>query len=435
MTLESTLAGLRRDITALQQRRIVRQESAAGSPAGTVVAWSAAAIPTGWLLCNGQAVSRTTYSALFAVIGTTFGAGDGSTTFNVPNLTERPQFYVEATSAQAIAVTTVVLLNSAWGTPAVNSGFTSWSGGVLTVKHAGWYQITLHAAGNAGADTGVITAGGRTYYLDSSSQSTVNTVTRYLAAGATIDARLYSTVGTTVQTLRTDFGVTFLGDSQFDGVLPNRIIKTSTSSGNTVTEVDTVLGARVVALEDQDNWERVIPAAVVSAGSVATVDPVTGIITVPAACTSIRVDNVFQAGYEYMIRTREIDAFPVFTTNMQFRFCTAGTPYSGNAHNLGGRWSQYDGTNGQYALNASTYLAVGIGYTAGGTVHREITIFDAAEATRQAVLRFWNYTFGAARETTGTGSTVAAAHDGFQLFPAAGSFQGSVSIYRRRMMV
>ncbi len=39
----------------------------------------------GWLQCNGQEVSRTTYAGLFTAIGTTFGAGDGSTTFNVPN--------------------------------------------------------------------------------------------------------------------------------------------------------------------------------------------------------------------------------------------------------------------------------------------------------------------------------------------------------------
>ena len=47
----------------------------------------AAAIPAGWLRCNGAAVSRSVYARLFAVVGTTFGAGDGSTTFNVPNLT------------------------------------------------------------------------------------------------------------------------------------------------------------------------------------------------------------------------------------------------------------------------------------------------------------------------------------------------------------
>jgi microcystin-dependent protein len=45
--------------------------------------------PTGWLLCDGTAVSRTTYAALYATIGTTFGAGNGSTTFNLPNLTSK----------------------------------------------------------------------------------------------------------------------------------------------------------------------------------------------------------------------------------------------------------------------------------------------------------------------------------------------------------
>lgn len=54
-------------------------------PSGTVVAFAGSAAPTGWLLANGSAVSRTTYARLFAVIGTAFGAGDGSTTFNLPN--------------------------------------------------------------------------------------------------------------------------------------------------------------------------------------------------------------------------------------------------------------------------------------------------------------------------------------------------------------
>ncbi len=51
--------------------------------------WPTASAPTGYLLCNGTAVSRTTYAALFAVIGTTFGVGDNSTTFNLPNYTNR----------------------------------------------------------------------------------------------------------------------------------------------------------------------------------------------------------------------------------------------------------------------------------------------------------------------------------------------------------
>lgn len=52
---------------------------------GAVMAWPTATAPSGWLECNGTAVSRTTYSALFAVIGTSYGVGDASTTFNLPN--------------------------------------------------------------------------------------------------------------------------------------------------------------------------------------------------------------------------------------------------------------------------------------------------------------------------------------------------------------
>ncbi|MEM7122079.1 MAG: tail fiber protein [Pseudomonadota bacterium] len=60
-------------------------------PAGSIVMYGAGggSEPSGWLLCDGQAVSRTTYADLFAVIATTYGAGNGSTTFNVPDLRAR----------------------------------------------------------------------------------------------------------------------------------------------------------------------------------------------------------------------------------------------------------------------------------------------------------------------------------------------------------
>ena len=60
-----------------------------GVPVGTII-WSAnAAVPAGYLLCNGSAVGRATYPELFAAIGTAFGSGDGSTTFNLPNLIDK----------------------------------------------------------------------------------------------------------------------------------------------------------------------------------------------------------------------------------------------------------------------------------------------------------------------------------------------------------
>lgn len=64
--------------------------SAAGVPIGSVVDYCGTAAPSGYLLCYGQAVSRTvTYDDLFAAIGTTYGTGDGATTFNVPDFRGR----------------------------------------------------------------------------------------------------------------------------------------------------------------------------------------------------------------------------------------------------------------------------------------------------------------------------------------------------------
>ena len=64
------------------------------SEVGAIKPWTKATAPDGYLLCDGSAVSRTTYADLFAVISTTYGSGDGSTTFNVPQLQGKmPQGY------------------------------------------------------------------------------------------------------------------------------------------------------------------------------------------------------------------------------------------------------------------------------------------------------------------------------------------------------
>lgn len=60
----------------------------ADAPVGSIQAYGGTTAPSGWLLCQGQAVSRTEYAELFKAIGATFGGGDGSTTFNVPDLRE-----------------------------------------------------------------------------------------------------------------------------------------------------------------------------------------------------------------------------------------------------------------------------------------------------------------------------------------------------------
>jgi microcystin-dependent protein len=92
-----TADNLNGNFSALDQRLAALE--AALLPAGTIVAYggptsastdgSAPAVPAGWLLCDGSAVSRTTYATLFAAIGINFGGGDGIATFNLPDLRGR----------------------------------------------------------------------------------------------------------------------------------------------------------------------------------------------------------------------------------------------------------------------------------------------------------------------------------------------------------
>ena len=72
-----------------------------GIPTATIVPWSSSSVPTGFLECNGAAVSRSTYSALFAIIGTTYGAGDGASTFNLPDLQDNVAMGKSGTKALA----------------------------------------------------------------------------------------------------------------------------------------------------------------------------------------------------------------------------------------------------------------------------------------------------------------------------------------------
>ena len=80
----------------------LKSTGAPGFPPGFIIPWGHNSIPTGFLLCNGDAVSRTTYADLFAAIGVTYGAGDGDassgTTFNLPSLDGR-QLLFQASGA------------------------------------------------------------------------------------------------------------------------------------------------------------------------------------------------------------------------------------------------------------------------------------------------------------------------------------------------
>ena len=72
-----------------------------GIPTATIVPWSSASVPSGFLECDGSNVSRTTYADLFAIVGTTYGTGDGSSTFGLPDLQDNVAVGKSGTKALA----------------------------------------------------------------------------------------------------------------------------------------------------------------------------------------------------------------------------------------------------------------------------------------------------------------------------------------------
>lgn len=101
------------------------------------VVWCAGNItPAGTLYCDGSAVSRTTYAELFSAIGTTYGAGDGSTTFNLPDL--RGQF-VRGTggSAEALGIAQGDAIRNIWGTTELRPWWSGDEWGTVIVNSTG----------------------------------------------------------------------------------------------------------------------------------------------------------------------------------------------------------------------------------------------------------------------------------------------------------
>jgi microcystin-dependent protein len=121
-----------------------------GIPVGAIMAFHD--VPAGWLQCNGAAVSRTTYAALFAKIGTKYGSGNGSTTFNLPNLHHK---FIEGTTTSSEVGKSV-----AAGLPNITGTFTE-HGNTSELKctraFTGEARIGLHSNQGGARDGGRVT--------------------------------------------------------------------------------------------------------------------------------------------------------------------------------------------------------------------------------------------------------------------------------------
>lgn len=140
----------------------LERNSEASDRTGEIVMWPAVS-RAGWLVCNGSAVSRTQYADLFAIIGTTYGVGDGSTTFNLPNYTDRfprgntpgpgggtdTHSHTSAAHSHTLSDNgrAQVLVNSSGVAAARTVTTSSWTGGANMTGSAG--STTSHSSGAA----------------------------------------------------------------------------------------------------------------------------------------------------------------------------------------------------------------------------------------------------------------------------------------------
>lgn len=124
-------------------------------PIGTVITFAANPDnpPYGYLLCNGGAVNRTTYKELFDIIGTTYGSGDGSTTFDLPNLINK--FVMCSNTAGIVKAAGLPNITGTWGTIRT----TPWDGNAK--GYGAFVDSAKSSSGSGGISTG---SGSRAYY-------------------------------------------------------------------------------------------------------------------------------------------------------------------------------------------------------------------------------------------------------------------------------
>lgn len=125
---------------------------------GTIISYSKGTLPSGYLNCDGSAVSRTTYADLFAVVGTTYGSGDGSSTFNLPDLQDNHPIGVSGSKALGTKAgsTSVTLAETNLATHDHSYSVTNYTASQSNTNAVQGRQLAYQTAknvGNAGSST------------------------------------------------------------------------------------------------------------------------------------------------------------------------------------------------------------------------------------------------------------------------------------------
>jgi microcystin-dependent protein len=226
--------------------------TASGVPTGSMVPYVGATAPTGWLLCDGTPVSRTTYADLFAVIGTKAGIGDGSTTFALPDMKDRFLGGNLLTATQYAQNAGAVTPNAAFSAPAHTH--TQGGHGHTFTGSSHSHDIAHDHADNFSANAA--TESTHTHSVDPGNTSS--------AGPSAASSRFYATSGTSVTTAAGDH-------------FHNTNIASFTSGAGSVHDHGITVSGGVTAL----------PATSVTATATGAIDSITASASGAASATAI----------------------------------------------------------------------------------------------------------------------------------------------------
>jgi hypothetical protein len=210
------------------------------NPTGSIIMYGAAAAPGGYYLCEGAAISRSTYSALFGVIGTTYGAGDGSTTFNVPDFRDRAPY---GASTFTLGSKTAGEVNAS-GQNSTGTGTSGSSGASTVANNTG--------SGTTGTGTtGTATSGGTAPSIPGSTYNTGSGTSG--GSGAS-----------TVAANTGNAGATTVASNTGSGGSHGHTVTTANTNSTTDKDVTGAIAA-VTAVANVGNHTHAIPALTVNA--------------------------------------------------------------------------------------------------------------------------------------------------------------------------